>query len=847
MGTVAELAALLRELRRRHARGHREPELTYRELAAATGWSHGIVGQYLAGRILPPTDRFDALIRLLGATPAEQGALATARDRVEEARRSTPGAREAVVPGPVPRQLPLDVFGFTGREQQLAALDAALGGEDPGAVRLCVVAGAAGVGKTALAVRWAHRVLDRFPDGQLYVDLRGYDPERPVTAAEALAGLLRGLGVDPAQIPQDLAERAAQYRTALADRRVLVVLDNASGVEQVRPLLPGSSSCAVVVTSRENLAGLVARDGARRLELAALSDEEAAALLRTLIGPRLPADGPVAGALARRCDRLPLALRIAAEFAIANPDMDLAQLAARLRDERQRLDLLDSSDDPRTAVRSVFSWSFRHLSAGAARAFGLIGLHPGREVEEYAVAALAGVDLADARALVAELARAHLIERAGTGAYTMHDLLRAYAVEAVTHAEREPALTRLLDHYRHVTAAALDALYPLERATRPAVAPAASPAPVLSEPEDALAWLDRQRANLVAAAVYAAAHAWPRHSVDLSCLLWRYFEVGGHYQDALAVHEAAVAASASDGYRRADVLANLGGVHWWLGQYQQAREFFGRSLGGYQEAGDAAGQARALARLGVVYERLGDYPTAVKHLREALAIYRQIGNLHGEAAQLVNLGTLHRRLGRYAAAADHQRQAAALFAEIGDRRLEGYAEGNLGAVYSLLGRHAEALAALHTSLVHCRQSADRGGEGSALATIGAVYRRMRHYPEALAHLHRALAISREIGDRSLETETLNMLGETLRGVRRPHSALAHHRAALALTEQTGDRFEQARAREGIGTALHGVGDHAGAIDQWRRALAIYRTLGVPDTSRVKARLTRAEAMAQTSR
>lgn len=244
--TVADLARVLRELRRRHARRQGRPEPTYRELAAATGWSHGIIGEYLSGRILPPTERFDILIGLLGASPAEMGALATARDQVEENRRAA-----APEQGPVPRQLPLDVFGFTGRAAQLAELDAALAaGERRPAVVISAVAGTAGVGKTALAVHWSHRVARRFPGGQLYMDLRGYDPGSPVTAADALAAFLRALGVRPADIPEDLDERAARYRTLLAGRRVLVVLDNAHGADHVRPLLPGSASCMVVVTSR---------------------------------------------------------------------------------------------------------------------------------------------------------------------------------------------------------------------------------------------------------------------------------------------------------------------------------------------------------------------------------------------------------------------------------------------------------------------------------------------------------------------------------------------------------------------------------------------------------------------
>jgi len=265
--TLDELAELLRELRRRHARRRGGSPLSYRDMAAETGWSHGIIGEYLGGRVLPPTDRFDALIRLLGASPAEQGALATARDRVEEHRRRTLPTGAKVSDVQPPRQLPADVFGFTGRDDQLATLDALVveGGERQAAV-LAVVCGTAGAGKTSLAVHWAHRIADRFPDGQLYVDLRGFDPEQPVPPADALAAFLRSLGVDATDIPVDVAERAAHYRTLVADRRMLILLDNARDADQVRPLLPGGGACVALVTSRDDLAGLVARHPVRPVD-----------------------------------------------------------------------------------------------------------------------------------------------------------------------------------------------------------------------------------------------------------------------------------------------------------------------------------------------------------------------------------------------------------------------------------------------------------------------------------------------------------------------------------------------------------------------------------------------------
>jgi DNA-binding SARP family transcriptional activator len=335
----------------------------------------------------------------------------------------------------VPRELPADVDRFTGRSAELAALDQLLAADRDatkaaGAALICVVAGTAGVGKTALAVHWGHRVREAFPGGQLYVDLRGYDPGEPVTGASALGGFLRALGVAARDIPADVGQRAACYRSLLDGRRALVVLDNAASVEQVRPLLPGTPSCVVVVTSRDSLAGLVARHGARRLGLDLLPAGDAIGLLLELVGDRVAADPVAAATLAAQCARLPLALRVAAELAAARPDMDLAELAHELADEQRRLDLLDAGGDPRTAVRAVFSWSYRRLPADAARAFRLIGLHPGPDLDTFAAAALTGTSAQHAADLLRQLARGHLIHRAAPGRYAMHDLLRAYAAGA---------------------------------------------------------------------------------------------------------------------------------------------------------------------------------------------------------------------------------------------------------------------------------------------------------------------------------------------------------------------------------------------------------------------------------
>ncbi|WP_155373880.1 ATP-binding protein [Catellatospora vulcania] len=833
--TLDELAGLLRGLRRRHARRTRTPQLSYRDLAASTGWSHGIIGEYLSGRVLPPTDRFDTLVRLLGATPAEQGALATARDRVEEQRRPRATA---------PHQLPADVPAFTGRDAQLSALDAL---HMPGCPTVSVVSGTGGVGKTALALHWAHRAAARFPDGQLHLDLRGYAPGQPLPAVDALGMLLRALGLGRAAIPAGVDERAAAYRSLLAGRRMLVLLDNAHSAAQVRPLLPGTAGCAVLVTSRDDLAGLVARDGAHRIRLDALPPTDAVALLRTLLGTRVDAEPAAAAALASRCAGLPLALRVATEVATARPDATLEHIAAELTGA-DALDTLQLPGDPPSAVRTVLSWSHRHLSPPAAHAFALLGLYPGRDVDAPALAALADATTDAAARALDDLTRAHLVERSPTG-HTMHDLLRAYAGERalaeLTIPRRRDAITRLLRHHLDATAAAMDLLFPHEHPTRPTVAAPHRPLPFPAEPAAARRWLDTRRGELVRLAVFAAGHDRATDSAGLSTLLWRYLEVGGHHEEALAVHAGALAALAPHAAERAAVLANLGTIHWWLGAYDQARTELTESATGFAAAGDRPGQARALSRLAAVHERLGAYADAMACLGTALMLCRAAEDRHGEAAMLLNRGSLHRRLGRHARAAAHHRRAAAIFADLGDLRLEGYALGNLGVTYEQLGRYHEAETALTRALDGCRAAGDPAGQGSALAALASVHRHTGRPAEALDDLGRALALGRDTSDRGLETESLNGLGETLRTLGRPGDALERHRAALDLAEHTGDRFEQARALEGIGDALAAqaaAGQVPGAArEHWRRALTIYTELGVPQARPLRERTCPTEA------
>jgi tetratricopeptide (TPR) repeat protein len=743
------------------------------------------------------------------------------------------------------RQLPPDVSAFTGRSTELAELDGMHDavGQVSSTVAICAVSGTAGVGKTALAVHWAHEVADRFPDGQLYVDLRGCDADQPMLAGDALAMFLRALGVDGADIPYEVAERATRYRTLLAGRRMLVVLDNATSPEHVRMLLPGSPSCMAVVTSRDSLAALVARHGAQRIELDLLPLDDAVALLRTLIGGRVDIDLDAAATLARQCARLPLALRVAAELASARPITPLAELVEDLTDEQRRLDLLGAGGDFRTAARAVFSWSYRNLSADVARLFRLIGQHPGPDLEPNAIAAFTHSTVEQAKYSIDVLTRAHLFQRIGVGRYAMHDLLRAYAAGLAAtldnEHERRTALTRLFDHYLATAATAMNALYPAEKHRRPHIRQADMTDPPPTDPVTALAWLEAERPNLVALCAHMATYGWPSHATRLAATLFRHLNVGGHYSDALTIHTHAQNSAAYIGDRGAEAhaLTNLGLVHLRQGRHGHAADHFEQALTHFRETNDTAGEARALGNLGLIHFRQGRYAQAVDHYRQALTLFREGGDQVNEARALGELGVVYGRQGHYAPATTHLRQGLALFRMIGDATGEATTLADLGVAHLRQGYYTQAANHLLEGLILFRETGDRFGQAHALTDLGVVHRRQGHYTQAADHHQQALTLFRETGDRAGAAKAFNNLGETLHAAQQSDEARGHHAAALTLAIQTGDRYEQARAHHGLAHTQDTTREHDQAHYHWQHALTLYTDLVVPDADDVRASLT----------
>ena len=572
-------------------------------------------------------------------------------------------------------------------------------------------------------------------------------------------------------------------------------------------------------------------------------------MLCALFGDRARADPAATRQLAIQCARLPLALRVAAELAIARPAVSLTELAGELADQQGGLELLSAGGDPRTGIRAVFSWSYRRLAAGEARLFRLLGLHPGTEVDLYAAAALAGTTAGEARRRLDVLARAYLVQNAGfpgSGRFSQHDLLRAFARELV-HAgdranERQDALTRLLDFYLHGAATAMNTLFPAERHRRPEVGPAGTAVPPLDDDGAARSWLDRELANLAAAAAAAAGQGWPGHAIRLSGTLFRYLGGGGHFPEATDIHIHAVTAARILGDREAEAaaLSSLSQIDLHYGRSQQATSQLQQALVLLSGTGDRASQARVLHNLAIVEFQEGRYRQAADHHQQALKLHREAGNQAGAARALHGLGDVNLRLGRYQQAGGNLRQALALCRETGDRVNEAYIMALLGDLSLRLAHHQDAAAQLERALSLFRDVGDQTGEAWTLTHLGAAHLGQSHGTRAIGYHQQARAITRETHDLFGEAEALNGLGEASHATGQAAEARAAHPGALSLTSLPGDKYPMARAHAGL---AYGYEDDEldQAADHWRAALALYDELGTPEAGQVRARLADADS------
>jgi DNA-binding SARP family transcriptional activator len=656
----------------------------------------------------------------------------------------------------MPRQLPRDVSHFTGRAEELDQLDTLLGTSGAGMPVTPVITainGAPGVGKTALAVRWAHRMASRFPDGQLYASLRGHAAVGPADPLAVLARFLRDLGIAPGSIPADLDEAAALYRSLLDGKRFLVVLDNAASSGQVRPLLPGAPGCAVIVTSRSRLPGLGARDGAAQVTLAPFLPDEAAMLLRQILGAqRADAEPAAVAAIAAECAFLPLALRIAAERAIARTHQTLAALAAQLTAARDRLDVLAADDDPVTSVRTVFSWSYQALPEGTARMFCLLGVHPGPDIAIPAAAALAATSTAEAQRLLEALAGAHLLEEATAGRYRFHDLLRAYAAERAatdeSPADRAAALWRVLTWHLHAADAAGRLLAPGRRRVSLDPPPPECGPLAFAGYDEALASCDAELASVVACVRAAAQTGHDQIAWQLSVASWSYFDLRKPWAEWITCARIALRATrrCQDRFGEAWVLDSLRGAYSGLRRFGDAVDRGQQSLRIRRDIGDRLGEGSVLNNLGTAYLGLDRFGDGLTCFRQALAIARETGNRHGEAIGLNNLGEAFLKLRQPGDAIPFLQQALDLARTMDYHILEGDALHNLGESYLAIGEPGTSEDCFRRALSVRQHTGDRHGQAQTVRALGDLLQELGETGAAHASWQQALAIFKELGD-----------------------------------------------------------------------------------------------------
>ncbi|MCT9081534.1 ATP-binding protein [Streptomyces fulvoviolaceus] len=774
--------------------------LTYRQLeerAAARGdvLSRSTLAGALTRWSLPRADLVSAFVRACGCSGQEHRDWLEAHRRISAERTthrqpspssSSPASLLPAAGFPVvPAQLPSDSPAFTGRHREVDRILSLAHDRTSATVAVTAIDGMAGVGKTALAVHAAHRLGPAFPDGQLFVDLHGHtDDVEPMGPAAALEALLRALGITSERIPPGLDERAALYRTRLADRHMLIVLDDAAGESQVTPLIPAAPGCSVLITSRRRLIGIT---DARHVSLDVLPPSDAITLFtHPLDATRLAAEASERLAeVVELCGRLPLALRIAAARLNSRPAWTLADLAERLAGHHYRL---TEPRDGRRSVNAALDLSYRHLTPEQRRVYRLLSLHPGIDVDAFAATALADTgSVAQTVRLLDDLVDSHLLTEPAPGRYRFHDLVRAHARTTATAEDTEPerhaTLDRLLGHYAHTSSVAMNAVYPYETDERPGTPTATTPTPYFADPGQAETWLDTELDNLLA----ATAHRRPHHTLHQSATLHRHLRARGRYEDTVTLHQRAVhvASTTSNPTGERDALNRLGEIHYMIGRYEQALRCFRRGLDLARTSGDRAGELSALFGFGYVHRARGHYAESGDSYGRGLDLARATGNRAGELFALAGVGHVHRALGRYEEAEHCLRQALDLACTAGDRSGELYVRAGLGDVCRAQGLHKEAM----------------------------------------AHYEQAWHIARTIGDRSGEIEASDGLGRSHQALGRHQEALACHRTALSLATELGHPADRARAHDGLAHAHHALGRPDHASRHWQDALDILTAHG----------------------
>ncbi len=796
---------------------------------------------------------------------------------------------------PAPDTLPPDAEVFVGREAELRLLTQ----EHDGGTTIAVIEGMAGVGKTALAVRAARQVSARYPDGTLYLNLCSHDPGGgPLGPAEALRRLLQMLSVPAAQIPESTGQRAALWRAQLARRRVVVILDDAAGHDQIRPLLPSgggpaqktppAGQCLILVTTRRRLADV---GGACSVSLDVLPTDEAVTLLRrlaaetlpgqTLPGETLAGDAGQAATAVRMCGRLPLAIQLTAGRLGRAGLPDLASLVDELSQPLGWLGGTEASPE----VTAAFDLSYRALAPGHQRFFRRLGTSPCARTSLPTAAALADCGLAEAEKALATLLDCHLLARAPGGEYQFHDLTRGYAAACARRddpeTERRQAVRRLLDYYLHTAGQADRVLYPARR--RPPLGADQTPAwaldgPALGTAEEAAAWLDAEWRNILQAARYAGRHEWKQQCADLTYLMAGFLEVSACWEEAAAAHALALQASRdlADPARIARAALTLSAVRQQTGQHEAAIALAEEAAALCRSLADRRGEAEALDQLGLAYQRtarsrealayfteariafrtaedphgmagtlshsgiacwhLGRHGEASKHLDAALDLYRQVGDRRGEAKVLNNLGKVRLGKGYHRDALDAYEKSLEIFTDIGGPQNQAILFHNIGSVYHYKGSYPEALAACRRALAIYRDTGDLPNEADVLNDIGAIYASAACPDEALRYHQKALQIAEEIGDPTQQLIGLQMIADIHRAEGSHGEATGHYESALRLARQIGDQYEEGKILEGMAESAFSTGRPSAARIAFRQALDIFERLGAPEAESVRIRM-----------
>jgi tetratricopeptide (TPR) repeat protein/transcriptional regulator with XRE-family HTH domain len=680
---------------------------------------------------------------------------ADATDGVDGADREATGLAAAT------RTLPRDIASFTGRESELSLLDEAVsdgaasgtttvdGSGAGGVVDVCAIGGMAGIGKTTFAIHVAHQLADRYPDGQIFLSLHGHTPgQQPVSATDALASLLQTTGVAAQQIPSGLQERIRLWRDRLAGRRFLVVLDDALGHDQVRPLLPGTAGSLVLITSRRHLTAL---EDVKVISLDTPPATEAAQMLARLAGrPALDLDDPAVAEIITMCGCLPLAIGMAASQLRHHPVWTVADLAADLALSRDRLELLSAEN---LSVAAAFDLSYRDLDPQEQRLLRCVGLYPGDEIDPYAAAALLDVDYGTVRRLLESLYDHYLLAEPTHGRYRPHDLIREHAralADTEPAADRDAAIARLLDYYLHSARTAGRHLARRIPAGIPDIEVAIPrSAPDLSRLRDAVSWMATERSNLHVAVSYAARHGLVAHAAAIPAAMHGFLRGQGYWDQALILYEGALDAARAvhDQLAEASARTDLGDIQSMSGDHDTATASLRQALEKYRAADDRLGEANALHNLGSVQQRTGDFPAARKTLNAALTLQRAVGNQLGEASVLNSLGSVQYRSGDYQAAIVSLTKALDLQRELGNRLGEANAFNELGIARSLTGAHDEAIAELAKALELHRELDHRLGVANATRDLGRAQLAAGDHQAAVSSLTAAVTMQHELGNK----------------------------------------------------------------------------------------------------